>query len=46
VSGAWPTSSPRRVVTIERVEYDATAVAYELTAAGLPAEPAEKLDAA
>ncbi|MDP9259573.1 MAG: YfcE family phosphodiesterase, partial [Actinomycetota bacterium] len=30
-------------VTIERVEYDAKAVADEVSAAGLPAELAEKL---
>jgi predicted phosphodiesterase len=33
-------------VTIERVEYDASAVADEVTAAGLPTELAEKLVAA
>jgi diadenosine tetraphosphatase ApaH/serine/threonine PP2A family protein phosphatase len=33
-------------VTIERVDYDAEAVAREVAAAGLPAEYAEKLVAA
>ena len=33
-------------VTIERVEYDAAAVAREVAAAGLPDELAEKLTAA
>jgi hypothetical protein len=37
---------PEIEVAIERVPYDAEAVAGELTAAGLPAEYAEKLVAA
>jgi putative phosphoesterase len=39
-------SSGRLEVTIERVEYDAAAVAAEVAAAGLPGEFAEKLVAA